>query len=82
MNADVDVRQISSDSHRPQTFFNIEHEEGYIGIWGNNYNLKTVLGICDNNFFFYQFESDMDYFEWESKNTIYFDRLIDIKDLK
>jgi hypothetical protein len=82
MNANVNIYQINSDSYKPKTFLNVDHTDGYVGVWGSSYKQTTVIAFYKGNFFLYQFESPEYYVEWYDQHKDEFEKIIDIESLK
>jgi hypothetical protein len=83
MNADVDVRQIKSDSPKSSAYFNVEHAPGYISVWGCDYDRITILAFVGQvTFQLFQFESQEYYDEWLAENRNSFYNITNIKDIQ
>ena len=83
MNADIDVRQISSDAYHPTAYLNVEHKYGYISVWSSHNEKITILAfVGEVTFQLFQFESYAYYSEWLEESEKVFNKIINIEDLK
>jgi hypothetical protein len=83
MNADVDVRQIRSDNYKPQALLNVEHSDGYISVWGCDYERITILAFTGQvTFQLFQFESQEYYDEWFEEYGRSFYNITDLRDMR